>query len=65
MTTATLVATANTRHGFAIGITATGSRFSVVRMDRASRYVTISNHATEADARTAANREWTADRGAA
>lgn len=69
MTTTTadaLIATANTRNGFAIGIirNARSGKFSVVRMDRHSRYVTISIHATEAAARKAANREWSADKAA-
>jgi translation initiation factor 2 alpha subunit (eIF-2alpha) len=67
-TAAQLITSANTSNGFAIGIVTQPNRyngrpiFSVVRMDRQSRYVTISTHDTETDARTRANREWAADR---
>jgi hypothetical protein len=64
-TNTALIASANTRNGFAIGIVRTGDRFSVVRMDRRSKYVTLTNHTTEAAARKAANVEWAADRGVA
>lgn len=63
--TPTLIASANTVAGFAIGIIATGPRFEVVRLDRRSRYITISRHADEAAARTAANAEYRADMAAA
>jgi hypothetical protein len=56
-----LIASANTRNGFAIGVIRTCDIFSVVRMDRRSQYVTISNHSTEQAARSAANKEWAAD----
>ena len=67
MNTDKLIASANTRNGFAIGVTriARSGSYAVVRMNRRSQYVTISVHATEGDARTAANREWAADRGVA
>lgn len=67
MNTDKLIASANTRNGFAIGVvrSARSATFSVVRMDRSSRYVIISNHATEAAARIAANTEWAADRSVA
>ena len=63
MNTDTLIQSANTANGFAIGIVrnARSGKFLVVRMDRQSRFVTISAHAAEADARTRANREWAAD----
>lgn len=65
-----LIASANTVAGFAIGIVRKSARngrtyFEVVRMDRSSRYVTISRHSSEATARTAANAEYRADRKAA
>ena len=60
-----IIASANTRHGFAIGIVRTAANFSVVRMDRTSKFVTISNHTTEAAARAAANTEWAGDMGVA
>ena len=63
MTNAHLIASANTTAGFAIGIVATGSAFEVVRMDRRSRYVTLSRHTSEAAARTRANAEYRADKG--
>jgi len=64
-TTETLLQSAETRNGFAIGVVRNhrSGSFVVVRMDRSSRFVTISAHDTEAAARTAANREWKADRG--
>jgi len=67
MNTDKLIQSANTRNGFAIGIVLNGysGLYTVVRMDARSQYVTISAHATEADARQSANVEWTADRGAA
>lgn len=67
METNNLIASANTRNGFAIGIVrnARANAFQVVRMDRASRFVTISVHGTEVAARTAANAEWAADKGVA
>lgn len=67
----TLIASANTYDGWAIGIVAkvaysTGATyFEVVRMDRQSRYVTISRHGDEATARTAANAEYRSDKAAA
>jgi predicted peptidase len=64
-TNAALIASANTRNGFAIGVVRNAGRFSVVRMDRRSKYVTLTIHATEAAARKAANIEWAADRAAA
>lgn len=64
-----LIASANTTNGFAIGIvsadsqgTQPGTVFSVVRLDRQSRYVTLSNHRDEAGARKAANAAWKLDR---
>jgi translation initiation factor 2 alpha subunit (eIF-2alpha) len=67
METNELIASANTRNGFAIGVIRYNRKavFAVVRMDRSSRYVTISNHTTEAAARSAANIEWAADRSVA
>lgn len=66
-TNTALIASANTRNGFAIGIVrnARSGGFQVVRMDRSSRFVTISVHNDEATARTRANTEWAADRGVA
>jgi predicted peptidase len=61
-TNAALIASANTRNGFAIGVVCNAGRFSVIRMDRSSKYVTLSAHTTEAAARKAANVEWAADR---
>lgn len=64
--TDTLVQSADTIAGFAIGIVRNHrSGFLVVRMDRSSRYVTLSVHSTEAGARTAANAAWSADKAAA
>lgn len=65
-----LITSANTVAGFAIGITEQVDRtgtavFSVVRMDRQSRYVTISRHTTEAEARKRANVEYRFDKGVA
>ena len=66
-----LIASANTAAGFAIGIVSktaytTGKTyFEVVRMDRQSRYVTLSRHSDEAAARKAANAEYRADKRAA
>lgn len=66
-----LIASANTSNGFAIGIVKSSNyrtgrdQFQVVRMDRNSRYVTITRHASEADARKRANAEWRADMAAA
>ena len=65
MNTNTLLQSANTRAGFAIGIVRNNGHFQVVRMDASSRFVTISVHTTEAAARVAANREWSADMGVA
>lgn len=57
-----LIASANTTNGFAIGITASeskgtqpGTYFSVIRLNRQSKYVTLSTHRSEAEARKAAN----------
>ena len=61
-TNARLIASANTARGFAIGIIRVGKYFDVVRMDRQSRYVTISHHDDEATARRRANAEWRAER---
>lgn len=61
--TANLIATANTLNGFAIGVIRRPSDHAVIRMDRESRYVVLSAHPTEADARTAANIEWKLDTG--
>ena len=66
-----LIASANTSNGFAIGIVKNSNyltgkdQFQVVRLDRQSKYVTISRHADEADARKRANAEWKADKGIA
>ncbi len=66
-----LIASANTYAGFAIGIVKSrnyrtgASQFQVVRMDRASRYVTLAICASEGDARKRANAEWKADMRAA
>lgn len=66
-----LIASANTTAGFAIGIVtkaafSTGKTyFEVVRMDRQSRYVTISRHGDEASARKRANVEYRLDKGVA
>jgi len=60
-----LIASANTAAGFAIGVVKVADRFEVVRMDRRSRYVTLSRHSTETAARTAANAEYRADMRAA
>lgn len=63
----TLIASANTDGGFAIGIVrdvtyTTGKDFfRVVRLDPQSRYVTITIHATEAQARKSANHEYRAE----
>lgn len=64
MTTDKLIQSANTSNGFAIGIVhnARSGKFLVVRMDRQSRFITISAHVSESDARIRANREWAADR---
>lgn len=61
--TTTLLTSANTVGGFAIGIIRTGESYAVIRMDRDSRYVTISRHDLEADARKRANLEYRLDRG--
>lgn len=61
--TTTLITSANTIAGFAIGIIRTGEVYSVVRMDRESRYVRLSNHTSEQSARTAANLEYRKDLG--
>ena len=66
MTNAALIASANTRHGFAIGIVKLADRlgvayWEVVRMDRRSRYVAISRHSDEAAARIRANAEYRSD----
>lgn len=66
-----LIASANTTAGFAIGIVSktafrTGhTYFEVVRMDRASRYVTLTRHSDEVAARKAANAAFKADKMAA
>ena len=60
----TTIQVANTINGFAIGLikcTRDGS-YSVVRVDRKNKFITISNHKTEAEARKAANKEWAADK---
>lgn len=62
--TETLIASANTVAGFAIGIVKIADRFEVVRLDRRSRYVTLTRHADEATARKAANAAYRADRAA-
>lgn len=62
MNSTQLIASANTSKGFAIGIIRTGKYFDVIRMDRRSRYVTISHHNDEASARRRANAEYKADR---
>lgn len=65
--TDTLIASANTDGGFAIGIVraisyTTGKYFyRVVRLDPQSRYVTITVHATEEQARKSANIEYRAE----
>ena len=70
-TNTNLIASANTTAGFAIGIVSKVARqsgrtyFEVIRMDRQSRYVTISRHGDEASARKAANAEYRADKMAA
>jgi hypothetical protein len=61
--TANLIATANTLNGFAIGVVARTSDYTVVRMNRDSHYIVLSAHSTEAAARTAANTEWKLDMG--
>lgn len=66
-----LIASANTSNGFAIGIVKSSNyrtgrdQFQVVRMDRKSRYVTITRHADEATARKSANTYWKLDTGRA
>lgn len=71
MNNTALIASANTTAGFAIGIVSkvahtTGrTYFEVVRMDRASRYVTLTRHSSEAAARKAANLAFKADKVAA
>lgn len=66
-----LIASANTSNGFAIGIVKSSNfrtgkdQFQVIRMDRQSRYVTITRHDNEADARKRANAEYKADKGVA
>jgi len=66
-----LVVSHNTVNGYAIGIVSniafgTGKTyFDVVRMNGSSRYVSLTRHDNEADARTSANREWSADMAAA
>ena len=70
-TNTNLIATANTTAGFAIGIVSKTAHttgeiyFEVVRMNRQSRYVTISRHGNEADARHRANIEYKLDKRAA
>lgn len=59
-----LIASANTTAGFAIGIVRKVAHeserpyYAVVRLDRQSRYVTISRHADERAARRQANSEY-------
>ena len=66
-----LIASANTSNGFAIGIVKSSNyrtgrdQFQVVRMDRQSRYVTISRHGDEASARKRANAEYRSDKAVA
>lgn len=63
-TTATprIIASADTSAGFAIAVLEFGeSRYGVARLNRASRYLLLSAHATEQDARDAANQEWRRD----
>lgn len=65
-----LIASANIPNGdgFAIGIVSKvahsngATYFEVVRMNRQSRYVTLSRHSSEAAARIAANAEFKADK---
>ena len=61
---------ANTVNGFAIAITKVPNRvksgqsvFSVVRVDRTNKFVTLTNHADEASARMTANKYWLQDMG--
>lgn len=66
-----LIASAPTSRGFGIGIIKSANyrtgrdQFQVVRLDRKGFYVTITWHADEADARSAANAEYRADMRAA
>jgi hypothetical protein len=63
-----LIKSANTGGGWAIGLLRTiaygNTVYQVVRMDPQSRYVVISNHDAEADARKAANHEYRLDKAA-
>lgn len=61
---------ANTVNGFAIAITKIQNRvksgqsiFSVVRVDRTNRFVTLTKHDDEAAARKTANKYWLQDMG--
>ena len=66
------IAQAPTAHGFGIAVLRNlrSDSFHVARYATrgtgiAGKFVVISNHATEADARARANREWAADKAAA
>ena len=61
---------ANTVNGFAIAITKVPNRiktgqtvFSVVRVDRTNKFVTLTNHDNESAARKTANKYWLQDMG--
>jgi hypothetical protein len=61
---------ANTVNGFGIAVTKVPNRaaagrsiFSVVRVDRTNKFVTLTNHGNEAEARKTANKYWLQDMG--
>ena len=58
----TLIKSAETGHGFRIGIIEQSGIYSVIRMNEQCKYVTISRHKNLAAARIRANAEWSADR---
>ena len=57
-----LIKSAETGHGFRIGIIEQSEVYSVIRMNEQCKYVTISRHNNLAAARNRANAEWSAER---